>query len=64
MVSNLSLLLEQIRDLLFLNIERSLELVERALKWAQTNASEITPFHTHLCVLSLKVHYSEATRET
>lgn len=53
-VSNLNLLLEETRELLFLNIEKSMQVVEKALKWSQTNSSEITPFHTHLCVLSLK----------
>jgi len=54
-VKHLNTLFDKIRPLLFKKPSDACLLIKRAIVWMQKDQTQLTPLHSHLCALALKV---------
>lgn len=48
-------LMKQIRPFLLKRAEEAATLLNKAISWMQTEETQLTPLHAHLCILALQV---------
>ena len=48
-------LVKQIRPFLLKRAEEAATLLNKAISWMQTEETQLTPLHAHLCILALQV---------
>ena len=54
-LSNLSILVQSIRQYLLLHVDNSITLLKNVINWVNADNETLTPFHSQLCLLALAV---------
>ena len=54
-LSNLSILVQNIRQYLLLHVDNSITLLKNVINWVNADNETLTPFHSQLCLLALAV---------
>lgn len=58
-LSNLSILVQNIRQYLLLHVDNSITLLKNVINWVNADNETLTPFHSQLCLLALAVRFFE-----
>ena len=60
-LSNLSILVQSIRQYLLLHVDNSITLLKNVINWVNADNETLTPFHSQLCLLALAVNILKYT---
>merc|ERR1712131_580798 len=62
-LSNLSILVQSIRQYLLLHVDNSITLLKNVINWVNADNETLTPFHSQLCLLALATRNPDSILE-